>query len=69
MTSSIGRTQHLGKRVTSQALWGRMEICVDSIKQYTETTSTSPSAAKQFTVYAVNTQGMVWSQSVTATIQ
>jgi hypothetical protein len=76
MTSSIGRTQHLGKRVTSRALWGRMEIWVDSTKQYTETTSTSLSAAimarpgtQQFTVYAVNTEGTVWSQTVTATIQ
>jgi hypothetical protein len=55
---------------------GRMEIWVDSFKQYTETTSTSLSAAimagpgtHQFTVYAVNTDGTVWSQAVTATIQ
>jgi hypothetical protein len=53
-----------------------MEIWVDSTKQYTETTSTSLSAAimarpgtQQFTVYAVNTEGTVWSQTVTATIQ
>jgi hypothetical protein len=45
---------------------GHMEIWVDSTKQYTETTSTSLSAAimaspgtDQFTVYAVNTDGRV----------
>jgi hypothetical protein len=55
---------------------GRMEIWVDSTKQYTETTSTSLSATimaspgtHQFTVYAVNTDGTVWSQTVIATIQ
>jgi hypothetical protein len=54
----------------------RMEIWVDSTKEYTETTSTSLSAAvtaspgtHQFTVYAVNTDGTVWSQAVTATIE
>ncbi len=54
----------------------RMEIWVDSTKQYTETTSASLSAAvtaspgtHQFTVYAVNTDGTVWSQAATATIQ
>jgi hypothetical protein len=54
----------------------RMEIWVDSTKQYTETTSTSLSAAvaatpgtHQFTVYAVNTDGTIWSQTVSATIQ
>jgi VCBS repeat protein/Big-like domain-containing protein/FG-GAP repeat protein len=54
----------------------RMEIWVDSVKQYTETNSTSLSAAvtaspgtHQFTVFAVNTDGTVWSQAATATIQ
>jgi hypothetical protein len=54
----------------------RMEIWVDSTKQYTETTSTSLSAAvtaspgtHQFTVFAVNTDDTVWSQAVTATTQ
>lgn len=54
----------------------RMEIWVDSTKKYTETNSTSLSPAvmatpgtHQFTVYAVNTDGTVWSQAVTATIQ
>jgi hypothetical protein len=53
----------------------RMEIWVDSVKQYTETSSTSLSAAvtvspgtHQFTVFAVNTDGTVWSQDVSATI-
>jgi hypothetical protein len=55
---------------------GHMEIWVDSTKQYTETASTSLSAAimaspgtRQFTVYAVNTDGTVWSEAVTATIR
>jgi len=54
----------------------RMEIWVDSTKKYTETTSPTISAAvmaspgsHQFTVFAVNTDGTVWSQAVTATIQ
>jgi hypothetical protein len=54
----------------------RMEIWVDSTKEYTETTSTSLSAAviatpgtHQFTVFAVNTEGTVWSQAVAATVQ
>jgi VCBS repeat protein/Big-like domain-containing protein len=54
----------------------RMEIWVDSTKKYTETDSTSLSTAvmatpgtHQFTVYAVNMDGTVWSQAVTATTQ
>jgi hypothetical protein len=54
----------------------RMEVWVDSVKKYTETTSTSLSTAvtvapgtHQFTVYAVNTDGTVWSQETTTTIQ
>jgi len=54
----------------------RMEIWVDSAKKYTETTSTSLSAAVMaspgthtFTVFAVNTDGTVWSQQATATVQ
>lgn len=54
----------------------RMEIWVDGVKKYTETTSTSLSAAvtvtpgtHQFKVYAVNTSGTVWGQATTATIR
>ena len=54
----------------------RMEIWVDSAKQYTETTSTSLSAAvtaspgtHSITVFAVNTDGTVWSQAASVTIQ
>jgi hypothetical protein len=54
----------------------RMEIWVDSTKVYTETNSTTLSAAEtmspgahQITVFAVNTDGTVWSQAVSATIQ
>lgn len=54
----------------------RMEIWVDSVKEYTETTSTSLSAVvtaspgtHTITVFAVNTDGTVWSQAVSTTIQ
>ena len=54
----------------------RMEIWVDSVKQYTETTAASLSAGVMaspethtITVYAVNADGTAWSQAVTARIQ
>lgn len=53
----------------------RMEVWVDSTKRYTETNSTALSVAlrvvpgtHQFTVFAVNTAGATWKQSVTATV-
>jgi hypothetical protein len=53
----------------------RMEIWVDGSKKYTETNSTSLSASislrpgsHQITVCAVNTDGVLWDQTVTATV-
>ena len=53
----------------------RMEVWVDSVKRYTETTSTSLSASLNltagqhtFTMYAVNTDGTLWEQSTSATV-
>jgi hypothetical protein len=54
----------------------RMEVWVDGVKKYTETTSTSLSTsivlaagAHTFHIYAVNTAGTKWLGSVTATVQ
>jgi hypothetical protein len=53
----------------------RMELWVDGAKQYTETNSTSfasnvnlGSGTHQFTVYAVNTDGVLWDNSVSITV-
>jgi hypothetical protein len=53
----------------------RMEIWIDSTKQYTETNSTSLSAGVQIpagkhtiTVFAVNTSGTVWEQAASVTV-
>lgn len=53
----------------------RMEVWVDSVKKYTETSSTSLAVSLNvspgthtFTVYAVNTNGTVWRQATTATV-
>ena len=52
----------------------RMEVWVDSVKKYTETDSPSLSTAvavtpgtHDFTVFAVNTSGTVWSETTSAT--
>lgn len=54
----------------------RMEVWVDGVKKYTETTSTSLSTsitlaagAHTFHVYAVNTAGTKWLTAVNATVQ
>jgi hypothetical protein len=53
-----------------------MELWVDGVKKYTETTSTSLSTsitlaagAHTFHIYAVNTAGTKWLGSVSATVQ
>lgn len=53
----------------------RMEVWVDGMKKYTETNATSLSASiplsagvHQFTVYAVNTDGVAWNDTVSATV-
>jgi hypothetical protein len=53
----------------------RMEVWVDGVKKFTDTTSTTISAnlpitrgTHQFTVYAVNTEGVKWDSTVTATV-
>lgn len=53
----------------------RMEVWVDGVKKFTDTTSTTLSAnlpiargTHQFTVYAVNTEGAKWDSTVTATV-
>jgi hypothetical protein len=53
----------------------RMEIWVDGVKMYTETDSTSLAAAinlragtHEFTVYAVNTNGTLWDETVAAMV-
>jgi hypothetical protein len=53
----------------------RMEVWVDGVKMYTETTSTSlntpitlPSGTHQFDFYAVNTQETKWEATVFATV-
>jgi hypothetical protein len=53
----------------------RMEIWVDGVKKFTETNSASLSASialrpgsHQITVCAVNTDGVLWDQTVTATV-
>jgi hypothetical protein len=52
-----------------------MEVWVDGVKKFTDTTSTTISAnlpitrgTHQFTVYAVNTEGVKWDSTVTATV-
>jgi hypothetical protein len=54
----------------------RMEVWVDGVKKYTETTSTSlnttlslGAGTHRFTVFAVNTAGAKWEQVVTATVK
>ena len=53
----------------------RMEVWVDGVKKYTETNSTSfaasinlPAGTHQFTVYAVNTDGALWDETVAAMV-
>ncbi len=53
-----------------------MEVWVDGVKKYTETTSTSLSTSlslgagsHRFTVIAVNTAGTKWQAVSTATVQ
>lgn len=53
----------------------RMEVWVDGMKKYTETNSTSLEASihvsagmHEFTVYAVNTDGVAWNDTVSATV-
>ena len=54
----------------------RMEIWVDGVKKFTQTTSTTVNAAvglkagsHHFEVFAVNTTGTVWRNAVTATVK
>ena len=60
---------------TIQGTLARMEIWVDGVKDYTETDSTSLAASLNLragshtiTVYAVNTDGTLWSQTITANV-
>lgn len=60
---------------TIQGSLARMEIWVDGVKDYTETDSTSLAASLNLragshtiTVYAVNTNGTLWSQTITANV-
>ncbi|HVT98601.1 MAG TPA: FG-GAP-like repeat-containing protein [Acidobacteriaceae bacterium] len=66
---------NVGATATVTGTLARMEIWVDSTKQYTETNSTTLWAAVQvphgqhtITVFAVNTGGTVWSQAATVTL-
>jgi hypothetical protein len=52
-----------------------MEVWVDGVKKYTETTSTTlstsislPAGSHSFHVYAVNAAGTKWLGAVTATV-
>jgi hypothetical protein len=54
----------------------RMEVWVDGVKKYTETTSTSLSTSislaagtHRFDIYAVNTAGTKYVSTVTATVK
>jgi hypothetical protein len=53
-----------------------MEVWVDGVKKYTETSSTTlnttltlAAGSHRFTVYAVNTAGTKWDQVVSATVK
>jgi hypothetical protein len=66
---------NVGATATVTGTLARMEIWVDSTKQYTETNSTSLWAAIQvphgqhtITVFAVNTSGTVWRQAATVNL-
>ena len=54
----------------------RMEVWVDGVKKYTETTSTAlnttlslAAGSHRFDIYAVNTAGTKWEQTVSATVK
>ena len=74
-TSQPSGPVNVGATSTVTGTLARMEIWVDSTKQYTETNSTSLWAAVQvphgqhtITVFAVNTGGTVWSQAASVTL-
>jgi hypothetical protein len=53
-----------------------MEVWVDGVKKYTETSSTALNAtlsigagSHRFSIFAVNTAGTKWEQLVNATVQ
>jgi hypothetical protein len=70
-----GNAVQVQATATIQGTLARMEIWVEGVKEFTETDSTSMNASlnlragsHMFTVYAVNTDGNLWNQTVTATV-
>jgi hypothetical protein len=74
--STVASPVQVQAHATITGTFARMEVWVDGVKKYTETTSTSLSTfialtagTHTFHVYAVNTAGTKWLGSVSATVQ
>jgi hypothetical protein len=74
--STVASPAQVQAHATITGTFARMELWVDGVKKYTETTSTSLSTsitlaagAHTFHIYAVNTAGTKWLGSVSATVQ
>lgn len=74
--STVGSPVAVQAHATITGTLARMEVWVDGVKKYTETTSTSLSTSialgtgsHRFDIYAVNTAGRKWEKTVTATVK
>jgi hypothetical protein len=74
--SSVSSPVNVQAASTVTGTLARMEIWVDGVKKYTETTSTSFSTSlslatgsHRFNIYAVNTAGAKWEKAVTTTVK
>ncbi len=73
--SGVSSPVAVSAQATITGTLARMEVWVDGVKMYTETTSTSLSASialgagsHRFDIYAVNTAGAKWEKTVTAMV-
>jgi hypothetical protein len=73
--STVGSPTEVAAAATITGTLARMEVWVDGVKKFTETTSTSfdtnlslPNGYHKIDVYAVNTAGTLWKTTVYATV-
>lgn len=74
--STVSSPVAVSAKATITGTLARMEVWVDGVKKYTETTSTTLSTSvalgtgsHRFDIYAVNTAGTKWEKTVYATVK
>jgi hypothetical protein len=74
-STTSGKAVQVQATATIQGTLARMEIWADAVKEFTETDSTSMSASinlrsgvHEITVFAVNTGGTLWQQTITVMV-